>query len=173
VIKIKINKILGVIGGILALMLAFVGEIPLSSDQNTVLSFKLFSMGGIDFFYWGFLYENYAFTHITRQFPLNLPAFLIWVAILSTGVSMIMASTKKATDENSLRLYLLGLTLLVILLIFYGLNILTSFLYEFKLGYEIIGLGYYLTIGVFILDLIAFMKLKGESMIDISDLFSV
>lgn len=165
-------KIAGIVGGIISLILAFIYEIPLSVELNLALNFKIYSMQGTDFYFWGFISGTRSFTHITRDFPENIPAFLIWVTIFSIGVSMIMASTKNAIPENSLRLYLMTIFLIIVILIFYGIGICISIVQEFKPISDTIGLGYYLTFGILILDIIAYKMLKNKSMIDIRELFS-
>jgi len=72
-----------------------------------------------------------------------------------------MASTSKANLNNSLKLFKLNILLLILILIIFSWMGVTLILEDLDSLFDIIGLGYYLTISILILNIIAVKKVKN------------
>jgi len=151
----------GIFAGIIALFLAFIAVIPIYPPNSWVLSFKIFSFENTDFYFWGYVINGSQAVTTTLGFlPESLISVSLWLIILLIGVSSIMASTKKATFNNSLKLFkinilmsVLFLTLFSLIIFFIGLNDPSSIL-------NVIGFGYYFIIVILILNIFALKTLK-------------
>ncbi len=150
----------GIFGGIIALLLALMYELPLYPPMNISLNFKLFTYENMNFFFWGVLNNHKeASTFVTSKPPENFIAIMLWATIFIIGVSSIMASTTRAKVVNSIKLYQINIVLLAMLLFIYGTTVL--FLYSKNLAIiftEVFGIGYYLLFLVLILNIIALKK---------------
>ena len=72
-----------------------------------------------------------------------------------------MASTSKANLNNSLKLFKLNILLLILILIIFSWMGVTLILEDLDSLFDIIGLCYYLTISILILNIIAVKKVKN------------
>lgn len=151
----------GIFAGIIAYIIAFVAEIPIYPPENWVINFKLFSLNNTVFYYWGYTIKGQGvFTSLLGSFPESLISVFVWLFVFIIGLNSIMASTSKANVNNSLKLFRLNILLLILLLSIFGWIIVILILEDFRSFFDIIGLGYYLTISVLILNIIALKKAK-------------
>lgn len=158
-------RISGYIAGVLTLLVAFIYKIPIFPEENFFIDLKIFTIYNVDYYIWGYFSSNISFfSPITQRFPENIIALSIWIIIFLIGLISIMASTKDAKYGHSLKLYRINLILIILILSIYG--IIALLLHSgnfFRLFYpflEVLGLGYYLLILSFILNIIALKKLK-------------
>ena len=151
----------GIFAGIIAYIVAFIYEIPIYPPENWVIDFKIFTFKNADFYFWGYVTnENIVLTSIIGFLPESLISIIIWLMVFYIGLSSIMASTSKAKSVNSLKLFKINILLLILLLSIFGIIIVILILEDLNSLFNIIGLGYYLTITVLILNIIALKKAK-------------
>ncbi|MBD3256000.1 MAG: hypothetical protein GF383_12970 [Candidatus Lokiarchaeota archaeon] len=155
-------RIYGIIGGILALLLAFAAEIPLSLDNSFIIDFYFFRAFRIRFYCWGYISNGIGYTHITVGFPTNLYAIAIWLFVFLTGIILIMASLPDSDPSNSFKLYILSMIMSALVLIFYGYLIFRAFVQDRGASLATIGVGYYLLIIILGLNILTFLHLKKE-----------
>lgn len=154
----------GIFGGFIALLLAFVYEIPLYPPENWALNLRIFRLDNIDYYFWGYVYRNQAHTSITARPWENLVALSLWIIILLIGLILIMASTTKAKPTNSLKLCKVSIVLVILLLFIYtSIIVLTGLSTIGQLFLNVLGLGYYLMILILILNIIALKKISKEN----------
>ncbi|MFX0058103.1 MAG: hypothetical protein ACFE8J_07360 [Candidatus Heimdallarchaeota archaeon] len=154
---------LGIIGGLIAFILAVFSEIPIYPPERWVIDFKIFTLNDTEIYFWGYLInENISFSSIILQFPENILALTIWITIILIGLILIMASTKKANPANSKLLFKINNLLLIYLLTTFGVIILIQLLYDFTRIFSVIGLGFYLTLILLILNLFTLNSLKKD-----------
>ena len=153
----------GIFGGITALILAFIAEIPIYPPNDLVLSFKIFSFDDTDFYFWGYLINNAAaFTSTLGFIPESLISVSIWLIIFLIGLNSIFASTKKAKFDNSLKLFKINILLSVLFLTIYGIIIFFLIIADINSIFNVIGFGYYFIILVLILNVLALRTLKKK-----------
>lgn len=152
----------GIIAGIIALILAFFSEIPIYPQEGLTLLLNIFSSDKTAYFYWGYRSGNSGKTLITSPSPENLVALAVWVIILLTGILSIMASSTNANSLKSAKIYKVNVLLLVALLFIFGFIIWILIYPDFSDLITIIGYGYYLTIIVLLLNLVALNKLTKK-----------
>ncbi len=151
----------GIFAGIIAFIIAFIAEFPIYPPENWVINFKLFSLHKTNFYYWGYTTNGHGvFTPLLGSIPECLISVCFWSFIFIIGLNSIMASTSKANLNNSLKLFKLNILLLILILIIFSWIAVTLILEDFSSFFDIIGLGYYLTISVLILNIIAVKKVK-------------
>ncbi|MEE9379347.1 MAG: hypothetical protein V3V33_15085 [Candidatus Lokiarchaeia archaeon] len=151
----------GIFAGILALILAFIAEIPIYPPENLIMSFKIFSSENIDFYFWGYILNGgTTVTTLIGLIPESFISLCIWLMIFFIGVSSIMASTKKAKFSNSLKLFKINILLSSLILIIFGVIILFLVLVNITFFFNVVGFGYYLTIIILILNIFALKSLK-------------
>ncbi|MFX0176753.1 MAG: hypothetical protein ACFE85_11030 [Candidatus Hodarchaeota archaeon] len=154
---------LGIIGGLIAFILAVFSEIPIYPPERWVIDFKIFTLNDTEIYFWGYLInENISFSSILLQFPENILALTIWITIILIGLILIMASTTKANPANSKLLFKINNLLLIYLLSTFGVIILIQLLYDFTRIFSVIGLGFYLTLILLILNLFTLNSLKKD-----------
>lgn len=153
----------GISAGIIAFIITFIAEIPIYPPENWVISFELFSLNKTNFYYWGYkTNEQRVFTPFLGSFPESLIYVCIWSFIFIIGLNSIMASTSKANLSNSLKLFKLNILLLLLILSIFSWIEIILILEDLGSFFDIIGLGYYLTIIVLILNIIAVKKVKKD-----------
>ena len=153
----------GIFAGILALILAFIAEIPIYPPENLILSFKIFAFENIDFYFWGYILNGGTIiTTLIGTIPESFISLCIWLMIFLVGVSSIMASTKKAKFNNSLKLFKINILLSSLILIIFGIIIFFLVLVNIALFFNVIGFGYYFTLIILILNLFALRSLKKK-----------
>ena len=102
----------GIFGGIIALLLTFLQNIPIYPPMDLEIVFYLFTLNGFEYYFWGYLEgENLTVSFLTQSFPEKLISFCVWGSIFFIGISSIMASTTKANKSNSVKLY--GINILI------------------------------------------------------------
>ena len=153
----------GITAGVFALLLAFIAVIPIYPPNNWVLSFKIFSFENTDFYFWGYVINGSQAVTTTLGFlPESLISVSLWLIILLIGVSSIMASTKKAKFNNSLKLFKINILMSVLFLTLFSLIIFFVALNDLSLILNVIGFGYYFIIVIFILNILALKTLKNS-----------
>ncbi|MHA2008334.1 MAG: hypothetical protein ACXABO_04175 [Promethearchaeota archaeon] len=153
----------GIFAGVIALTLALLYQIPIYPPNYWAIDFKIFSIQNINFYFWGYVINGTtAFTQFIGQIPESLISILIWLMIFFVGLSSIMASTKKSNKTNSLRLFRINTLFLVLILSIYGAVIIFLLLNDLSIILDVIGLGYYLTILILVLNLVSLKQLKKE-----------
>lgn len=153
----------GIFAGILALILAFISKIPIFPPENWAMDFKIFSLNNIDFYFWGYLIDGEAaFTATIGAIPESLISISVWLMIFLIGLNSIMASTSKAKLNNSRKLFNINILLSMLILIVFGTIIIFLITEEITSFFNIIGFGYYFTIIILILNIIALKNLKKE-----------
>lgn len=151
----------GIFAGILALILTFIAEIPIYPPEDLILSFKLFASENIDFYFWGYKIDNgVIITTLIGSIPESFISLCLWLIIFLIGVSSIMASTKKAKLNNSLKLFKINILLSSLILIVFGLIIFFIILVNITSFLNVVGFGYYFIIIILILNIIALKKLN-------------
>ncbi len=151
----------GIIAGIIALLLAFITEIPIYPPNNWFLSFKIFSFEKTDFYFWGYLLNGeIAFTSTLGFLPESLVSVSIWLIIFLIGLNSIMASTTKANFNNSLKLFKINILLSILILTIYGVIIYFLVITDINSIFTVIGFGYYFIVLVLILNIFAKKYLK-------------
>ena len=151
----------GIFAGILALIITFIAEIPIYLPEDLILSFKLFASENIDFYFWGYIIDGG--TIITTLIGSILESFIslcLWLIIFFIGVSSIMASTKKAKLNNSLKLFKINILLSSLILIIFGIIIFFLVLVNIASFFNVVGFGYYFVIIILILNIFALKSLK-------------
>ncbi|MHA1294409.1 MAG: hypothetical protein ACTSQJ_17335 [Promethearchaeota archaeon] len=154
---------LGILAGIIALLLAFIFEIPIFPPQNIVLNFNIITIDNVYYFYWGYVINGtQAFTSITLKSPENLVPLSLWLIIIIIGINSIIASTNNTNIVTSLKLYKTNIIFTIMLLTIFGI-IAASVCYQniFSLIY-LLGLGYYLTLFILFCNIISLKSLKIE-----------
>ena len=159
--KMAIKK--GIIAGVIALILAFIAEIPIFPPNNLVLNLKIFSFESTDFYIWGYITNRFAFTSIIGFIPESFISIAIWLILILIGLNSIMASTKKAKFNNSLKLFKINILLSVLFLTIFSLVIFFLILDDFTPILNVIGFGYYFIILILILNIFALKSLKKEN----------
>ncbi|NVM34659.1 MAG: hypothetical protein HWN81_03625 [Candidatus Lokiarchaeota archaeon] len=153
----------GIIAGIIALILTFIAEIPIYPPEDLILRFKIFASENIDFYFWGYIIDGgVIITTLIGSIPESFISLCLWFIIFFIGVSSIMASTRKAKLNNSLKLFKINILLSSIILIIYGLIIFFIILVNIASFLNVVGFGYYFTIIILILNIIALKKLNKE-----------
>lgn len=153
----------GIFAGILSLLLAFIAKIPLYPPENWALTFRIFSLDNLEFYFWGYLVDgNIAFTSVVGVIPEAIISVCVWLMICYIGLSSIFASTNEAKATNSIKLFQINILLLSIILLVFGIIIFFILLENFALFFNVIGFGYYFIIIVLILNIIALKNLKKE-----------
>ncbi|MBA7680863.1 hypothetical protein ES703_89184 [subsurface metagenome] len=153
----------GIFAGILALIIAFIAEIPIYPPENLIMSFKIFASENINFYFWGYILNGGTIiTTLIGLIPESFISLCIWLMIFFIGVSSIMASTKKSKFNNSLKLFKINILLSSLILIIFGIIIFFLVLVNIAFFLNVIGFGYYFTIIILILNLFALRSLKKE-----------
>ena len=152
----------GIIAGILALLLTFISQLPIYPPEGLILDLSIFSVDNTSYYYWGYITGNTGTTLIKKPSPENLAALAIWILILTISILSIMASTTKSNVLNSSKIYNLNILLSVFLLFIHGFIIVMVIYPEFELIITTIGYGYYLTLLILILNIVALKGLKTE-----------
>jgi hypothetical protein len=157
------NNKLEITGGLIAFILTLLSEIPIYPPENWVIDFKIFTFGNTEIYFWGYLINNnIGFSAILFQFPENIMALTIWISIILIGLGSIMASLKNTKPRNSKLLLKINIFLLVYLITIFGIIILLQIIINFIHILNLIGLGFYLTLIILILNLISLKSLKNE-----------
>ena len=155
----------GIIAGIIALMVAFIAEIPIFPPNNLVLNLKIFSFESTDFYIWGYItYSGSAFTSTIGFIPESLISITVWLMLIMIGLNSIMASTKKAKFNNSLKLFKINILISVLFLTIYSLVIFFLVFDNFTIILNVIGFGYYFIILILILNILALKRLKKKNL---------
>jgi hypothetical protein len=155
----------GILGGILALLIAFIAKIPIYPPTNIEINFLIFVNNNTAYYIWGYVSNDLlTFSPLIAQFPENLIGIFIWGLIVFVGVSSIMASGRKAKSENSLKLYWLNILCSIFVLLLYTIIILLTILGNLLHFFYTAGLGYYLILLILILNIIALHYLKKSEM---------
>jgi len=153
----------GIFAGILALIVAFMSEIPIYPPENWVISFRILAFDNIEIFFWGYLIDGIIpVTTVWGYIPEALISVCLWLIIFFIGLSSILASTTKAKVNNSLKLFKINILLLSIILIVFGIIIFFLLLEDIVSFFNVIGFGYYFIIVILILNIIALKNLKKE-----------
>ncbi len=153
----------GIIAGIIALLLAFIAEIPIYPPNNWILDFKVFSFENTDFYLWGYLRSgDVAFTSIFGIIPESFISISIWLIIFIIGLNSIFAATTKAKFNNSLKIFKINILLTILLLTIYGIIIYFLILDDINSIFNVIGFGYYFTVFILILNIFALKYLKKD-----------
>lgn len=150
----------GIFAGFISLILAFIAEIPIFPPNNLVLNLKIFSFESTDFYFWGYITDGFAFTSTIGFIPESLISIVIWLILLLIGLNSIMASTKKAKFNNSLKLFKINILFSVLFLTIFSLVIFFLILDDFTSTLNVIGFGYYSIILILILNIFALKTLK-------------
>ena len=151
----------GIFAGILALVLAFIAEIPIYPPENLIMSFKIFASENIDFYFWGYILNGGTIvTTLIGLIPESFISLCIWLMIFFIGISSIMASTMKAKFKNSLKLFKINILLSSLILIIFGIIIFFLVLVNIASFLNVVGFGYYFTIIILILNIFALKSLK-------------
>ena len=151
----------GIFAGILALVLAFIAEIPIYPPENLIMSFKIFASENIDFYFWGYILNGGTIvTTLIGLIPESFISLCIWLMIFFIGISSIMASTMKAKFNNSLKLFKINILLSSLILIIFGIIIFFLVLVNIASFLNVVGFGYYFTIIILILNIFALKSLK-------------
>ena len=153
----------GILAGILALLLAFIAEIPLYPPENWALNFKIFSINNLEFYFWGYIIDgNIAFTSVGGTLSEVIISACIWFMIFYIGISSIFASSKEAKQYNSIKLFQINILLLSITLLIFGIIIFFIVLENLALFLTIIGFGYYFVIIILVLNILALKNLRKK-----------
>jgi len=151
----------GIFAGILALVLAFIAEIPIYPPENLIMSFKIFASENIDFYFWGYILNGGTIvTTLIGLIPESFISLCIWLMIFFIGISSIMASTMKAKFNNSLKLFKINILLSSLILIIFGIIIFFLVLVNIASFLNVVGFGYYFTIIILISNIFALKSLK-------------
>ncbi|MFX0001269.1 MAG: hypothetical protein ACFE9Q_12035 [Candidatus Hodarchaeota archaeon] len=155
---------IGIIAGIFALLLAFIAKIPIYPPENLVLSFNIFTIDNLEYFFWGYLVNGTtAYTAVGGSISEVIISTSIWLMIFYIGLSSIFASTNKAKLHNSIKLFKINILLLSIILLIFGIIIFFILLVDFALFLYVIGFGYYFIIIILILNVTSLKILKQDS----------
>jgi len=158
-----ITKKLGMIGGLIAFFLAFFSEIPVYIPEGWVIDFKIFTLSDTEFYFWGYLInQNKSYSSLLLQFPENIFALTIWVSITLIGLILIMASTKRAKFSNSKLLFKISILLIMYLITLFSIIILIQLIIDITKIFVVLGLGFYLTLGILIINIFTLRSLKKE-----------
>ncbi len=153
----------GIIAGIFALLLAFLAKIPIYPPENLALSFNIFAIDNLEYFFWGYLINgNIAYTAVGGSISEVIISACVWLMIFYIGLSSIFASTSKAKINNSIKLFQINILLLSIILLVFGIIIFFILLENFALFLYVIGFGYYFVIMILILNVAALKILKQD-----------
>jgi len=152
----------GIVAGIIAIILAIISKIPIFPPENWIIDFKIFASGNINFYFWGYTINEIGYSSMLLQLPENLLPIVLWGFIVLIGLNSILASLTKSKRENALLLYRINLIMVILILIIFGINIILLSLPDFITIFTNTGLGYYLTIIILVLNLIALKSLKKE-----------
>ncbi|MHA1149044.1 MAG: hypothetical protein ACTSR8_12470 [Promethearchaeota archaeon] len=152
----------GIIAGIFALLLTFLSQVPIYPPEELYLDLTLFSIDNIYYYYWGYTSGNKGTTLIKSPFPENLVALAIWLLILIIGILSIMGSTTKSNILKSSKIYKLNILLLVLLLFIYGFIVVVLIYPKFELIIITLNYGYYLTLLILILNIVALKSLRNK-----------
>jgi hypothetical protein len=151
----------GILGGILALLIAFIANIPIYPPANIEINFLIFTNNNTAYYIWGYVSNNLlSFSPLTAQFPENLIGIFIWGLMVFLGLSSIMASVKKANFENSMKLYWLNILCSIFVSVVYTIIIILTIWENLILFFYTAGIGYYLLIIILGLNIIALHYLK-------------
>jgi hypothetical protein len=154
---------IGMIAGIFALLLAFMAKIPIYPPGNIALSFNIFSIDNLEFYFWGYLINgNIAYTAIGCTISEVMVSTFVWLMIFYIGLSSIFASTSKAKVNNSIKLFQINILLLSITLLIFGIVIFFILLENFGLFFYVVGFGYYFILMILLLDLTALKIIQHE-----------
>ena len=153
----------GIIAGVIALILVLLYQIPIYPPNYWAIDFKLFSSQNTSFYFWGYVIDGkVAFITLIGQIPESLTSILIWLMIFFVGLSSIMASTKKSKKKNSLRIFRINILFLTLILSIYGVIIIFLLIEDISIILDVIGLSYYLTILILVLNIVSLKQLKKE-----------
>lgn len=152
----------GIIAGILALILAFISEIPIFPPENLFIDLYIFLIDNVRHYYWGYVFKNKGYTLIKLPSPENLVALSIWILILLIGINSIMASTTKANILKSAKLYKVNIILSLAFLFIFGFIAVLIIYPDIMEILYILGYGYYLTVLILILNIIALKKITKK-----------
>jgi len=150
----------GIIAGIISLVLAIISKIPIFPPENWELDFNIFSINNVKIYFWGYSVNNNGFSLVNLHPPENIIAVILFLIIILIGLNSIMASFTKSNIIHSLKLYRVNIILIIFLLVIFGINIIILSLPNFVTFFSVVGLGYYLTILILILNFITIKSLK-------------
>lgn len=153
-------KISGIIAGVISVILAIISKIPIFPPENWELDFKIFSVDNVKIYFWGYTVNDNGFSSVNLQPPENIIAVILFLIIILIGLNSIMASFTKSNVNHSLKLYRVNIILTIFILVIFGINIIILSIPNFVNFFSIIGLGYYLTILILILNFITIKSLK-------------
>lgn len=155
----------GTLGGIIAFILAFIAEIPIIPEANLVLNLRVLVINQVEIYFWGFINMNQTVSSgIIAGAPESYVAIGIWMIILLVGMNSVMASTTKAVNAHSKKLYNVNILFLSFLLILFGSLAILANLSDLINTLFSFGLGFYLTILILILNILAKKKLEASEL---------
>ncbi|MGV9141441.1 MAG: hypothetical protein ACOC1X_00725 [Promethearchaeota archaeon] len=149
-------------GGIIALLLAFIAQIPILPQNNIILSFELFTLNNARFYFWGYLTQNEAFTPILAQFPENFIGIFIWISIFYVGISSMMGSTSRADNYNSMILFKINIILLVGIISIFGIILIFVLFQNILSIFITAGLGFWVLFLILISDILGLKSVKKK-----------
>ncbi|MFX1570775.1 MAG: hypothetical protein ACFFCV_20750 [Promethearchaeota archaeon] len=151
----------GIVAGIFTLILSFVAKIPIYPPENLELSFSIFILNNLECYSWGYLINgNMAYTAVGGNISEVIISAGIWIMFFYIGICSIFASTNKVKLSNSIKLFQINILLLSIILLIFGIIIFFILLMNFALFLYVVGFGYYFTIMILLLNIIALKTLK-------------
>ena len=157
----------GIVAGILALMAAFIVEIPIYPDWYLTLNFRILNTETIEHYFWGHIIKSNGSVHsaIFAPFPENLVGILVWMMVIFVGLFGLSASTMKSKPGTANKLYRLNMLMLIVLLFLY--TSLAVFIQSFS-AFDIVKLlltldmGWYVMWTILSLNIAANKGLKKE-----------
>lgn len=149
-------------GGIIALLLAFIAQIPILPQNNIIITFELFTLNNARFYFWGYLTQNEAFTPILAHFPENLIGIFFWISIFYIGISSMMGSTSRADNYNSLILFKINIILLVGIISIFGIILIFVLFQNILSIFMTAGLGFWLLFLILISNILGLKSVKKK-----------
>ncbi len=157
---------IGIIIGIIALILSFIGTIPIYPTENIEINFNIFKMNNVEYFLWGYVnIDNSSFSSMLLHFPESTIGILLWGLMLIIGLNSIMTSTSKTKYNNAIKANALNILFSAFLISFYTINIIILASGNLITDFGEVGLGYYLLIIILILNIVALKLLRNSEMI--------
>ncbi|MBD3195211.1 MAG: hypothetical protein GF317_09160 [Candidatus Lokiarchaeota archaeon] len=151
----------GVLAGIIGFLVAIISRIPIYPPLNLELNFSIFSVNHIDYYFWGSVADGItSFSSMNLGFPENLISIIMWCLILFVSISSIAASTNNTKYAYASKLYKLNILFTGFFMIFYLINAIFSIIHDLRLIFIVLRLGFYSTIGIMVLNIIALTYLR-------------
>jgi len=133
--KKKYFRFLPLLGGVIALMIAFIASIPLGS--SVIISFHILESSGIYQYIWGIVESGviwFGFTSITAD---NVVPLVLWIFLLVAAICGIIGMSYKENPKSMKKLLLIGGFMVTIEFGYF------TTLYFLNFGTYTLGFGYY------------------------------